>query len=73
MGHRASKTARFAEAFFGSLAKGTVIVVGIAAIVLAVLGGELTDLPTTRKECGYFLLVVPIVIIGYISFIELRH
>lgn len=38
MNNRMSKSARYAEAFFGGIAKGTLVVVGIAALVLGVLG-----------------------------------
>jgi hypothetical protein len=73
MPNRTPKAARFAEVFFGGLAKGTMVVVGIAAVVLGVLGGGLTDLPTTRKEWGYLLLIILVTIIGFVSFIGLRH
>jgi hypothetical protein len=65
-----SKSARYAEAFFGGIAKGTLVVVGRAALVLGVLGGGLTELPTTRKEWGYFLLIILIALVGFILFIE---
>ncbi|MFC5431157.1 hypothetical protein ACFPTO_20475 [Paraburkholderia denitrificans] len=40
-----------------------------------VLGGELPfyDLPTTRKQWGYLLLVILIAIVGFISFVGLKH
>jgi hypothetical protein len=47
------------------------VVVGIVVAVSGLLGGGLTDLPTTRKEWGYLLLIILIAII--ISFIGLRH
>ncbi|SOE93175.1 hypothetical protein SAMN05414139_05948 [Burkholderia sp. D7] len=73
MPNRTPKAAGFAEVLFGGLAKGTMVVVGVAAVVLGVLGGGLTDLPTTRKEWGYLLLVILVAIIGFVSFIGLKH
>lgn len=49
------------------------VVVGIAVVVLSVLEGGITDLPTTRKEWGYFLLIILIVMVGLVCFIGLRH
>lgn len=63
---RTSKRVRFAEVLFGGLAKGTMIVAGIAAVVFGVLGGGLTALPTTRKGWGYFLLAVLVIVTGFI-------
>lgn len=75
MRERPSKSARFVEVFFGGLAKGMLVVVAVAAVILAVLSGDdgLTDLPTTRKEWGYFLLIVLISVAGFISFCWFRH
>jgi hypothetical protein len=72
---RGPKLTKFAEVLFGGLAKGTMVAVGIAAVVLAFLGGGdgLTDLPITRKEWGYFMLVILVVTIGLASFISVRH
>jgi hypothetical protein len=75
MSERAPKLARVVEIIFGGLAKGTMVLVGVAVIVLAVLSGGdgLTDLPTTRKELGYFLLFVLVAIMGIATFIGLKH
>ncbi len=72
MTDRTPKAARHAEIFFGGLAKGTMVVVGVVAVVLGVLGGGLTDLPTTRKEWGYFLAIVLIAVVGLILFTRLK-
>ncbi|WP_321918018.1 hypothetical protein [Paraburkholderia sp. J11-2] len=73
----APKWARIGEAFFGGLGKGMLVFVGIAILIVGVLTGGLTDLggtlPTTRKEWGYFLLIILISVIGAISFLWLRH
>ncbi|MEM5317599.1 hypothetical protein [Paraburkholderia sp. JHI869] len=74
----ASKLARFAEVFFGGLAKGVMVFVGIAILIVAVLSGGGADiiggtLPTTRKEWGYFLFIILISITGFITFLWLRR
>lgn len=73
MPDRTPNSSRYAEVLFGGLAKGTMVVVGIVAVVLGITGGGVTDLPTARKEWGYFLLLILIAIIGWIGFIELKH
>lgn len=74
----ASKLARLAEAFFGGLAKGVMVFVGIAILIVAVLSGGGADviggtLPTTRKEWGYVLLIILISVTGLITFLWLRR
>ena len=55
---------------FGGLAKGTLWVVGVAALVLVVLtGGQgLTDLPTARRGWRNLLLIVlsVVVVVGIV-------
>ncbi|WP_175665783.1 hypothetical protein ACN9MG_32410 [Burkholderia ambifaria] len=67
---------KFAEVIFGGLAKGTLVVAAIIVAILAVLSGDasgLTDLPTTRKQWLYFLLVVLLVLMGFICFIAVKR
>lgn len=69
---------RLAEGFFGGLAKGVMVFVGVAVLIVAMLSGGGADiagdtLPTTRKEWGYFLLIILISIGGFITFFWLRR
>ena len=71
---RTPKIAKLAELLFGGLAKATIVVAGIVAVMLAVLGGGdgLTDLPATRKQWCYVFLFILAVVIGTIAFNELK-
>lgn len=54
-----SRWVNFAEIFFGGVAKATLAVVAVVAVILAISSGSaLTDLPTTRKDFGIFLLIL---------------
>jgi hypothetical protein len=56
---RNSRWVNFAEIFFGGVAKATLAVAAVIAIILAIASGSApTDLPTTRKEFGIFLLIL---------------
>ncbi|WP_043202811.1 hypothetical protein [Paraburkholderia acidipaludis] len=78
MADSASKMARLAEEFFGGLAKGVMVFVGVAILIVALLSGGGADivggtLPTTRKEWGYFLLIILISVAGFTTFLWLRR
>ncbi|MFL9875445.1 hypothetical protein [Paraburkholderia megapolitana] len=52
---------RFAELFFGAIAKATMVIAVVFVAALALLSGEtggVTDLPTTRKGWRNLLLFV---------------
>ncbi len=53
------------EAAFGWVAKGTLVLAGLAMVALAALTGDvggLTDLPSTRKGWLYLLLIVVVAV-----------
>ncbi|WP_333994828.1 hypothetical protein [Burkholderia orbicola] len=63
--YRQSRWAAGLEAAFGWVAKGTLVLAGLAMVALAALTGDvgaLTDLPTTRKGWLYLLLALVIAV-----------
>jgi Na+/melibiose symporter-like transporter len=68
---------RLAEGFFGGLAKGVMVFVGVAVLIVAIFSGGADiagdTLPTTKKGWGYFLLIILISIGGVITFLWLRR
>ncbi|MPV56429.1 hypothetical protein CFB46_27995 [Burkholderia sp. HI2761] len=64
--YRQSRWAAGLEAAFGWVAKGTLILAGLAVVVLAALTGDVgavTDLPSTRKGWLYLLLIVVVAVV----------
>ncbi|UXC34565.1 hypothetical protein K6V71_09170 [Cupriavidus gilardii] len=62
---------RIAEILFGGLAKGTLAVMAIGLVVLAVLSGDvtgLTGLPDTRRQWAIFAGIVAIVAAGAVIY-----
>ncbi|HFT8008396.1 TPA: hypothetical protein ACU9T0_000419 [Burkholderia cenocepacia] len=75
--YRQSRWAAGLEAAFGWVAKGTLVLAGLAMVALAALTGDvgaLTDLPTTRKGWLYLLLilVVTVALIFAVRYYRLR-
>ncbi|KVL27055.1 hypothetical protein [Burkholderia sp. MSMB1835] len=63
--YRQSRWVAGLEAAFGWVAKGTLVLAGLAVVALAALTGDvgaLTDLPSTRKGWLYLLLVVVVAV-----------
>ncbi|WP_408625576.1 hypothetical protein [Burkholderia cenocepacia] len=63
--YRQSRWAAGLEAAFGWVAKGTLVLAGLAMVALAALTGDvgaLTDLPTTRKGWLYLLLILVVTV-----------
>ncbi|MBR8068421.1 hypothetical protein SAMN05443026_5857 [Burkholderia orbicola] len=59
--YRQSRWAARLEAAFGWVAKGTLVLAGLAMVALAALTGDvsaLADLPSTRKGWLYLLLIL---------------
>ncbi|WP_175779861.1 hypothetical protein [Burkholderia cenocepacia] len=59
--YRQSRWAAGLEAGFGWVAKGTLVLAGLAMVALAALTGDvsaLADLPSTRKGWLYLLLIL---------------
>ncbi|RQS37215.1 hypothetical protein DIE03_01245 [Burkholderia sp. Bp8992] len=63
--YRQSRWATGLEAAFGWVAKGTLVLVGLAVAALAALTGDvgaLADLPSTRKGWLYLLLILVVTV-----------
>ncbi|NTZ84630.1 hypothetical protein FCJ61_16895 [Burkholderia metallica] len=63
--YRQSRWAAGLEVAFGWVAKGTLVLAGLAMVALAALTGDvggLTDLPSTRKGWLYLLLIVVVAV-----------
>ncbi|WP_069706367.1 hypothetical protein [Burkholderia seminalis] len=59
--YRQSRWAAGLEAAFGWVAKGTLVLAGLAMVALMALAGDVgavTDLPSTRKGWLYLLLIL---------------
>ncbi|CAI8695741.1 MULTISPECIES: hypothetical protein [Burkholderia] len=63
--YRQSRWAAVLDAAFGWVAKGTMVLAGLAMVALMALTGDLgglTDLPTTRKGWLYLLLILVVAV-----------
>lgn len=67
---RRFSASRIAEIAFGWLAKGTMIVVAIAVVVLSVFsdGAGMTSLPSTRRQWLTLALILAVVIAGVVVY-----
>ncbi|MQQ99815.1 hypothetical protein [Glaciimonas soli] len=70
-----SRWTRFAEIFFGGVAKATMVVVAVAVVILALLSGDLSGIgaPTSRKDFYIFLLIVLLMLLvaGLVAYFHL--